>query len=510
MSYLTKRYNMRHVAGATVLNVSFGTSSMTPLLVAYLSDAYFGRFWAVVLSCFCNLLGSLFLTISAVSSSLRPGPQQEAAGGQLAFLFTALLFNAIGGGGLWACTSAFGADQFNKSGPEDKKQVQSFFNWYYFFTYIGTLLGSTVLVYLQENMGWVWGYGVPAVASFLSLLIFALGFPFYRYVDPTGSPFTRLAQVVVAAFRKRNLSLSSDSDELAQDRTENSLLGGTKRPPTTQFKCLDRAAVRTKEDFGGNPWRLCTVDQVEEFKALIKLIPIWFSCLLSATALSGHKLFVVPQANTMDRHLGSSFQLPAASLPIFGSITFLLWVPIYDRLILPIARKVTGHQRGITMLQRIGIGFCVSILELAVGGLVESKRRAVARSTGFIDKPYNTIPMSVFWLAPQFCLHGLGESFWAVGELDFFYDQLPATMRSMAAAIYWLSSGIGHYMGTVILVAVHRMTGHHGHEEDWLGNNLNTGHLDYFFYLLGMVEIVNLVFFLVISRWYTYKSTEVE
>eukprot|EP00249_Psilotum_nudum_P036187 c6533_g1_i1 orf=1-402(-) len=65
MSFLTKKYNMRHVTGAAVLNVSFGTTCMTPLLVAYLSDAYLGRFWAVICSCLSNILGSLFLTISA-------------------------------------------------------------------------------------------------------------------------------------------------------------------------------------------------------------------------------------------------------------------------------------------------------------------------------------------------------------------------------------------------------------------------------------------------------------
>jgi hypothetical protein len=39
----------------------------------------------------------------------------------------------------------------------------------------------------------------------ISLAAFVAGYPMYRRLQPVGSPFTRLAQVVVAAVRKRRV-----------------------------------------------------------------------------------------------------------------------------------------------------------------------------------------------------------------------------------------------------------------------------------------------------------------
>eukprot|EP00249_Psilotum_nudum_P034534 c53694_g1_i1 orf=58-588(+) len=54
ITYLTTKYNMHQVTGTTVLSITSGTSSLTPLLVAYLSDVYFGRFWTIVAACIAN------------------------------------------------------------------------------------------------------------------------------------------------------------------------------------------------------------------------------------------------------------------------------------------------------------------------------------------------------------------------------------------------------------------------------------------------------------------------
>ncbi|KAJ6421720.1 hypothetical protein OIU84_028997, partial [Salix udensis] len=42
--YLTTVFNMKGVAATTLLNVFNGTTNLAPLLGAYLSDTYFGRY----------------------------------------------------------------------------------------------------------------------------------------------------------------------------------------------------------------------------------------------------------------------------------------------------------------------------------------------------------------------------------------------------------------------------------------------------------------------------------
>lgn len=55
---------------------------------------------------------------------------------------------------------------------------------------------------VQDNVGWGVGLGVLAGVLALALALFLLGIKRYRKESPTGSPFTRLAQVFVATARK--------------------------------------------------------------------------------------------------------------------------------------------------------------------------------------------------------------------------------------------------------------------------------------------------------------------
>jgi peptide/histidine transporter 3/4 len=74
---------------------------------------------------------------------------------------------------------------------------------------------------------------------------------------------------------------------------------------------------------------------------------------------------LVGQGTMMDTSIGS-FRLPPASLSTFDVISVILWVPIYDKFIVPIARKFTGKERGFSELQRMGIGlFYFSLLHVS-------------------------------------------------------------------------------------------------------------------------------------------------
>jgi peptide/histidine transporter 3/4 len=81
-----------------------------------------------------------------------------------------------------------------------------------------------VVVYIQENVGWGWGFGIPAIAMFVSILVFVLGYPLYVRLKPGGSPFTRVAQVVAAAYKKRAAPLPEDPGMLYQDKELDALI----------------------------------------------------------------------------------------------------------------------------------------------------------------------------------------------------------------------------------------------------------------------------------------------
>ena len=50
------------------------------------------------------------------------------------------------------------------------------------------LLALTVVVYIQENVGWGWGFGIPAISMFNSVLSFVVGDTHYVKVKPKEAP----------------------------------------------------------------------------------------------------------------------------------------------------------------------------------------------------------------------------------------------------------------------------------------------------------------------------------
>ncbi|KAK4605893.1 hypothetical protein RGQ29_000249 [Quercus rubra] len=521
INYLTTQLHMPVTKAANTLTNFGGTSSLTPLLGAFISDAFIGRFWTITVASIVYQIGMISLTLSAVLPQLRPPPCKgdqvcrEADAGQEAILYISLLLGALGSGGIRPCVVAFGADQFDETDPKQNTKTWTFFNWYYFVMGASILVAVTVLVYIQDNVGWGWGLGVPTIAMLISVITFIIGYPLYRNLDPVGSPFTRLVQVIVAAYKKRKLPMVYDPKLLYQnDELDASISLAGKLVHTKHIKFLDKAAIVTEEDNlksgqAPNFWRLNTVHRVEELKSLIRMGPIWAAGILLITAYAQQSTFSILQAKTMNRHITKSFQIPAGSMTVFAYVTMLTTIAFYDRLFIPLARKLTGLDRGITFLHRMGIGFVISILATLVAGFVEVKRKNVALAHGLIDQPHPAIPISVFWLVPQYCLHGIAEAFMSIGHLEFFYDQAPESMRSTAMALFWLAISFGNYVSSLLVSVVHKFSaGPNG--SNWLRNdNLTKGKLEYFYWLLTLLQVVNLIYYLYCAKIYTYKPVQV-
>ncbi|KAL3510808.1 hypothetical protein ACH5RR_030209 [Cinchona calisaya] len=519
LSYLTKQLHMPLTKAANTLTNFSGTAGLTPLLGAFIADAFAGRFWTITVASIIYQIGMISLTISAILPKLRP-PKckddqllcQEANSGQLAILYISLLLTAIGAGGIRPCVVSFGADQFDETDPKQKRSTWKFFNWYYFCMGASMLVAVTIIVYIQDNIGWGWGLGIPTVAMALSIIAFIFGYPLYRKLDPSGSPFTRLVQVCVAAYRKRNLAMVSDPQLLYENEEIDAGISlGGRLMHTQHMKFLDKAAIVTEEDDIKAPilWRLNTVHRVEELKSVIRMGPIWAAGILLITAAAQQHTFSLQQAKTMNNHLTKSFQIPAASMSVFTLSSMLITIIIYDRIFVPVISRFTGLERGITFLSRMGIGFVISILATLVAGFVEIKRKRTAFANGLEDKPHEMIPISVFWLVPQYCLHGMAEAFMSIGHLEFLYDQAPESMRSTATALFWLAISAGSYTSTLLVSIIHKFSaGPDG--SNWLpDNNLNRGKLEYFYWLITLLQVANLIYYLFCAKFYTFKPIQV-
>jgi len=71
------------------------------------------------------------------------------------------------------------------------------------------------------------------------------------------------------------------------------------------------------------------------------------------------------------------FTAPAASVPVAAATIILIFLPFYDRFLVPFMRKFTGNPRGISFLQRIGAGLFITVLAAVGAAVLEKRRRQV-------------------------------------------------------------------------------------------------------------------------------------
>ncbi|KAF8094945.1 hypothetical protein N665_0348s0028 [Sinapis alba] len=519
--YLTSVFNLKSVTAATIINAFSGTINFGTFLAAFLCDTYFGRYNTLSVAVIACFLGSLVILLTAAVPGLHPIPCgtqsscQGPSGGQIAFLLLGLAFLVVGAGGIRPCNLAFGADQFNPKSESGKKGINSFFNWYFFTFTFAQIISLTLVVYIQSNVSWTIGLSIPVVLMFLACVIFFVGHNLYVKVKASGSPLAGVGHVIAAAIKKRGLKPVKQPWIHLYNHIPHNYANSTLKY-TDQFRFLDKAAIMTPEDkLNPDPWKLCTMQQVEEVKCIVRVIPIWFACALYFLAISMQMTYPVFQALQSDRLLLGSggFKIPAATYVVFLMSGMTVFIIIYDRVLVPSLKRVTGLDTGITLLQRIGAGIFFAVLSLFVSGFIEERRRTFALTKPTLGSEPRTgeiSSMSAMWLIPQLVLAGIAEAFAAIGQMEFYYKQFPENMKSFAGSIYYVGAGVSSYLASFLISTVHRTTEHSQPTGNWLAEDLNKARLDYFYFMLTGLMFVNFLYFLLVARWYRYKGTHDE
>ncbi|GMH00347.1 hypothetical protein Nepgr_002186 [Nepenthes gracilis] len=506
ISYLTGPLGQSIAVAAEYVNAWIGVSYLLPLLGAVVADSFLGRYRTIAFSSLVYVLGLGLLTVSAMMPSIKPSACeniiQKASCSpynlQEVIFFFALYLVAIGQGGHKPCVQAFGADQFDGQDEDECKERSSFFNWWYFGLCIGPLLSRSILTFVQDNLSWSLGFGIPCIIMVVALVVFLLGSRTYRYnvKGEEENPFLRIGKVFASA--ARNWRSTPPSVDVEQEAQGILLYHGSQ-----QFKFLDKALL-TPHDSKDNV-KICSTAEVEEAKAILRLFPIWATSLVYAIVFAQPSTFFTKQGATMDRSIGTAFSVPAASLQAFISLSAILFIPIYDRIFVPVARALTGNPSGITMLQRIGAGLFISIISMIVAALVELKRLETAFKYKLIDLPEVTVPMSVWWLVPQDVLLGIANVFTIVGLQEFFYDQVPKQLKSVGLSLYMSIIGIGSLLSSCAVSFINGVTTGDG-RDSWFADNLNRAHLDYFYWLLAGLSAVGLALFIYFAKSYVYNG----
>ncbi|CAI9786958.1 unnamed protein product [Fraxinus pennsylvanica] len=166
------------------------------------------------ISAVVNSFNSSDCQITAAYKAACSPPQFQV----ICFFFSLYLF-ALAQGGHKPCLQAFGADQFDEQNPKECKDKSSFFNWWCCFSNIGVVVSLYVLNYIQDNLSWGLGFGIPCILMCVALIMFLLGTTTYRFRTQSeeASPFLRISRVFLNAarnWRTTPAEISKEEDAL--------------------------------------------------------------------------------------------------------------------------------------------------------------------------------------------------------------------------------------------------------------------------------------------------------
>ncbi|KAL5230902.1 hypothetical protein ABZP36_029678 [Zizania latifolia] len=514
--YLIKEYNVPSVDAAQISTLVNGCLSVAPVAGAIVADAFFGCYPVVAVSMAFSILALVVFTLTASVRGLQPAncqpgpgraaaPCEQASAGQMAALYAGVFLMCVSAAGTRFNQATMGADQFDAAADRDV-----FFNWYFIFLYGSSVLGSTVLVYVQDTVSWQLGFGLAGVASVVGLAALLLGARYYRRPAAQGSPFTGMARVIVAATRKSKLNVAAPEERKFyhgrrsdDDNDGKASADDTALAPSDSFSFLNRAAVITDGDVDAadwavlRPWRICTVRQVEDFKAVLRILPLWSAAIFLSISIGVQINFTILQALAMDRALGR-FTVPAGSFFVSSLLTVAVFLGVIDRALLPLWRKLTGGHTP-TPLQRIGAGHVLTVVSMASSAALERRRLATVRAHGEEGNPAWVSPLSAMWLALPFALSGVGEAFHFPAQVTLYYQEFPPSLKNTATGMVAMIIALGFYLSTAFVDVVRRTT-------SWLPDNMNASRLENLYWLLAVLVAINFIYYLICAKLYKYQN----
>jgi peptide/histidine transporter 3/4 len=229
------------------------------------------------------------------------------------------------------------------------------------------------------------------------------------------------------------------------------------------------------------PWRVCTVQQVEDLKTVLRILPLWSAAIVLSVAIGVQINFTILQALVMDRAVGR-FTIPAGSMIVGNLIAVVVSLGLLDRVLLPLWRRLIRHDP--TPLQRIGAGHVITIVSMAASAVIERRRLATVHARG-----------------EEGNLSGFGEALHFPGQVTLYYQEFPPSLKNTATGMVAMIVALGFYLSTALIGIVRRATA-------WLPDNMNASRLENLYWLLAVLVSLNFAYYMLCARLYKYQNID--
>ncbi|OQS06035.1 Proton-dependent Oligopeptide Transporter (POT) Family [Thraustotheca clavata] len=513
---------------------------MSPLLGAYLADERWGRFKTIAVFGTLYLIGDTLLAVAANPHVLnwketnvtgefeRKGADTKTAEG--IFVFGLFACIGIGTGAIKSNVITLGADQFNPNDPKEEAQKVTFFSYFYWcinfgagfaYGYLATLCvkGSSSI---SADYGYFATFLICACVMGVALLMLIAGQSRYVKFPPNsdamsklvrimsrGSKFSTTAQMCSVGFILYLLSFFINMIAVflkdgSSERLALSYIAGIIAIAGCgcwvyygmNFKDMEKASSAN----GG------TLDNesVEEIKLVVRVLPfaaflVMWQCIYDQ--IDANFQVIAQQTDLRFGDNRHSTQLPGAVLGVFDPIAIVILIPLLDSVIYPAYKRWTGKDASPFGKVFVGLAiasftmFYVGVFEILRkdSGLIKVEASATNSTLDVIKDEGGEQPMcQMRWgfNVLHYILVALCECLINVTAFDVFYSEVPIYLKSTCQAINLFMVSMGSNVTSIFTLLFQKH----------IPDNLNEGHLEYMFFTVGCVAIVNLVLYTIVMR----------
>ncbi len=291
-----------------------GACYLFPVLGAYISDRFWGKYKTIILLSLVYCLGHGFL---AVFEDSQTG------------FYWGLGLIALGSGGIKPCVSAHVGDQFK---PSQKASLQKVFDLFYFMINFGSFFSTMITPWTLQAYGPGVAFGIPGILMFLATIIFWMGRHEYIHVPPTGSNPHGTGKVLMSAIRNMGGG-------------EGFLNGARKDHPE---------------------------DAVDAVKSAFNVGKIFIAVTIFWALFDQHGSSWVLQAREMNLDVnifGWQTTLLPSQIPALNPIMVMILIPIFTFGIYPACEKIFKTE--MTPLKRMGAGMFVTAFSFVLVGIYQ-------------------------------------------------------------------------------------------------------------------------------------------
>jgi peptide/histidine transporter 3/4 len=508
--------------GSTSMKLTYDSLGQFMCIMAgYLSDERLGKLTTLLSASVLDSVGLTLVVIAAIPSLLA----NHRTVSKVLFnigLFCGVAFSQIC---LRSLIISYGGDQFSPVDPPEQKNL--FFGSQYWFANIGAFVGYAIFPsWTTHGVGAVpaeWGYFLVYLIGLGMILLFGITLwttrKRYVNVPPAVSSISLVIKLLLTHaktnFRAQmivlgtlcyifafllNIAASFLSDHGETGHHISYACGVIILIATILWLTFGRDSEwleSARESKGGK----FDNELVDGVKQVIRILPfnafnvIWWVCQNQR----GNNQSIIQQTDVRLGNSVDSYQVPGPTVQMFNPIGVLLFVPLTEKVIYPLYQKYAGKPA--SRYGKVFTGYIIAVIAMFWTGAYETIRRSTTPLTyigadGEIEfllnddggQVMNNIP---WWTAiPQYLLVALAGVFIVIPSYDINYSEVPAAMRGTSIALGFFVNSMGSTLLSILVLLFGK----------FIPADLNDGHIEYLFFTIGSIMIVNIGLFTIVMN----------